>query len=608
MQGQVILAVWLSFVSTIAFAQQDRVAPGGPSEVRPVAPTMSHQPWQRCLHQLCGQELGRIDREVNEQYEADQDRLAQDYGQLINATIEAATAELNEAKLNLENLVQAMRQDREITSARALQFNEIISSIEYLDRVIFNSDRSVDVVATRRALADQSPEKVSITLKAAQIIAEENNNLPDVVKESLAVLKQRLTDEQIRQRIMQAVEDVERNEQMLAEHYNLPRESVFPGVARWQDYKKRLTSSQFDAYDLEQLSDRYSSPAFFAHLIREFKLETPRRPVKARSLIEPELLKAYEAELSSIQEYLSGRGPKNNLGQEVVKVAAGCLMGAVTVKRYFPTAETIEAFKPIERRWRDDFIGNLKSHLSGETMGKVEPFFAGLRIDPPKTKEQWLKDVVRDLHRIKTEANVDWMANSDEARQLGVITMLLKSGRSAKSKYKPMEKTEELCNEKGDPVADESDINGDRVGVGALTIHRPTSGRPVSFHEYGHTLSGYLLRGKNISSKSKEKFNRWRDCLTKAKGGDTRFLEEDFADLLAFNFAKTRIDIFCGRLNDQDPDQFTLSQTNSEDTHSSRLFRLLHGEVIFGKVPDVCRDALAAKGEKFEMKNCLSDP
>jgi len=622
MQIQVIVMGWFlcaavtTAVTTAAATtapasgtQDDRVAPASTSEAQSSAAADTPapaEPWQLCVRELCGDELGRLRNELRTYLTYHDERLAKNYEPLIKAVAASARAELIGTVIEIENLLLLIRENRKITSPRALQLNEITLSTEHIDKVVANPDLSIDEEATRKALADQSPETISLNLRGARVAFNAVKAIPIVAKESLVVLRQRISDEEIRMQIRVAIADVENNEKQVANHFHLPREAIFPGLSRWEEYKKRLISEPLSAYNLEQLSDRYQNPLILARMISEFELDRQRNPLEARALMAPELVKSYEEQLKSIKEYLSGKFDDSNLTTASLKSAMYvCLGGAALVEMYSPTQENIEAFKPLESLWRKAFLERLGGHLSIETMSKFTPFFNGLKIDFPKTKADWLKDALRDLQRAQAEAKWNWVNQSNESRQLAVIQMQF-AGRSAVTEIKPMKSTEEHCKRLGNPVSDEADMSSDQVSFGALTIARPSSGGVVAFHEYAHSLSGFLRRSNGVSPHSKGVFSRWRSCLINGRDNGARFIEEDFADLLAFNLSKSKFNhIGCIDLDDKDVENFTVTQTPKKDEHSSDLFRLLHSEMVSGKVPEVCTQALKAKGETFEMVNCF---
>lgn len=608
MRAKIVILMTLFLSAGGLFAEQDRIAPGGGE--RPTSNYSSEyaftaQPWQQCLRELCGEELNRFDQELKEYMKIHETRHLREFTPLIQAAVVAGNEEVLEEKIMLENLVQAVRQDREISTPRALQFHEIGLSVEHFGKLVLSADGSVDVAATRESMKGMPEEVIARTLKGAVAAREIYQKAPAVAKESLVVLRQRLTEPQIRKQIAETVASIDKNEIAIAKHFGLPRDSVFPGVNRWDEFKKGLTADQLDSYDFEQINERFYAPALLAALVTAFPISDSRKPVKVRSIVSKDLLKAAEERLNVLTEYLAGRSPKDEVVRKALKAhSLSCFRGAAIVDKYFPSAKEIEEFKPTERNWRDEYLDKLSGHLSVETMREVAPFFKSLKIDWPTTRENWMSDVTRDLERIKAEARGEWIQKSDESKQLGVDLFLIIS-RSGDTLDEIAKDTKELCLEKGDAISDESDF-GDRVEIGALSMKEPKQGRIIAFHEYSHSLSGFILRGRKISEHSKGKFDEWRSCLTQAKGGSKKFLEEDFADLMAYNLGGRRMDLFCQRLNDEYADQFTVIQGDRDYEHSSKLFRLLHGALINGEIPQVCTQALATKGEKFEMVNCMA--
>ncbi len=569
--------------------------------------TLVLQPWQQCLRELCGDELGRYQRELNEYSVKNYDRQSKEFLPLIQAAVSSGREELAEEKVALENMIQAYRQDESITSARALQLREIDASTDHLSEMILNADGSVDSAATREALKKIPGIDVDSSLKATTVYRKLQKEVPPVAYEHYGILRQRFSETELQKQVNEAVAEIEKNETTLATHFGMPREAVFAGVENWSKVRERLTSQKFDAYDIERLNERYGSPLVLARMVEAFPISKERKSLKVRDLVSAKLLSEAEARLKNINEYLAGAGAKDQpVVASLTKTASYCYTGAVAIEKYFPqTNKEIENFKPVEKVWRNEYIAKLTPHLSTETMGSVRPFFASLKIDPPKTREIWMKDVVQDLANIKAQATNEWMNRSKEAKQLGVVVFLM-SGSSGDSLNQLAEETDKLCISKGEPIADESDMASDRVGVGAHSIKEPKLGRNIAFHEYSHTLSGFIRREK-VSNHSRAKFDGWRSCLVMSKAGSKKYLEEDFADLLGYNLSGEKVDAYCQRSHAEDAGAFTLNRSDSDkEGHSTYLYRLLHAAAILDKVPKVCTAALEAKGEEFKLNNCMT--
>lgn len=605
MQAQMIVLLLLATLGANASAQKDRMAPG--EATPPVSYTKSstsRQAWQVCLQEICGAELNGFYRGMEQYAKDNEKRHLRLYKPLQLAAINSGREELREEEYDWENLLRAVREDREISSPRALQLHDIFSSIGHIGKATYNDDGTLDLDATRAALADLPKEAQALSLKGLAASAEVGRKYPAVVLESLSVLRQRMTAQEIHKQIKETVALTEKGESDLAKHFGIPRERLFSGVSQWEGVKQRLNSGQFDAYDVEQLTSRYHPATLLKTLVEVFPQSSSRKPVKLRSLLTPERLKEIEERLRNIKAYFANPAKEGAARAALTDAADWCFYRALTVEKYLPTENDIENFKPIEKAWRNEFLNKLEGHLSGETMGYVRPFFDGLKIDPPLTPKSWMKGILRDLENIKISSRNRLSQQSDEARQLDHVSSL--DGKRTDGELDKMASgTKKLCVEKGKPISDEADMSSDRVRIGPVTMKSPKEGRGVAFHEYAHTLSGFLRRGK-ISEHSKKIFDGWRDCLLKTKYGGDRFLEEDFGDLLSFNLGRQPINPICQFMNDQDADKFTLIQTDPKDKHATNLRRLLHGASIYGKIPTMCTSALEAKGEKFDMPNCMS--
>jgi hypothetical protein len=162
--------------------------------------------------------------------------------------------------------------------------------------------------------------------------------------------------------------------------------------------------------------------------------------------------------------------------------------------------------------------------------------------------------------------------------------------------------------------------------TGPMTIKHKDAGG-ICYHEMGHKLFHFMKYQNTCADKSE--FTKIRACLLSIHaelspeellleaskvtfGGDTKYESEDWADLIAAqvedktsNFAC----LFAQKLKDEDYKQLSLKNSDSSDPHSSDLFRLLHLNFLkIGKTPVQCEQALSARGEKANFKNCLQAP
>lgn len=158
--------------------------------------------------------------------------------------------------------------------------------------------------------------------------------------------------------------------------------------------------------------------------------------------------------------------------------------------------------------------------------------------------------------------------------------------------------------------------------VGPLIINQSNLDG-ITHHELGHKFFHYI---KNQSSCDKTWFGKVRACLIsnhtelsneemteqlkQGLTGDSKYESEDFADLISSmidskssNFAC----VFARKLNAEDYKGVSLKNESSTDPHSSDFFRLLHMNFLkTGKTPEICAQAMTAKGQSVNFKNCTN--
>lgn len=140
-----------------------------------------------------------------------------------------------------------------------------------------------------------------------------------------------------------------------------------------------------------------------------------------------------------------------------------------------------------------------------------------------------------------------------------------------------------------------------KFSVGPVTVQMGEKGHGVIFHELGHLLSSVL----RVSHETRTK--KLLQCLTSqhVDDGESR-QEEDFADWVSFQIEK-KSNLGCFFTLYSDPAGYAdeVLKASEGDSHSSHLFRTLHGEYIAtGRTPPVCSQLARTQKFKMQFKRC----
>jgi hypothetical protein len=158
--------------------------------------------------------------------------------------------------------------------------------------------------------------------------------------------------------------------------------------------------------------------------------------------------------------------------------------------------------------------------------------------------------------------------------------------------------------------------------AGPLAIKFPEA-EGILFHALGHWYYYFMM---SQSDCSKLNFEKTSACLLanhtelsntelstqqklSSQGKETLYQVEDWSDListLADEKSKNVACLFAQKLTDEEYKDLSLRNQDAGDSHSSELFRLLHLHFLKnGSLPAQCEQALIARGEKANFKNCL---
>lgn len=349
----------------------------------------------------------------------------------------------------------------------------------------------------------------------------------------------------------------------------------------------------------------------------EFKKMLDSPPIDMKKAVAKlgteKLLKDRDAQQQSV---LNGTGPA---------LSAKCRTAFEIAQQVLPSQKDLDIFKTKVDGLKNGFLDKTKSLMCESASKDYQSQVSSWSANFPLTKEQYLSNMKSSLSRGLSEAKkwkqqyeeIDSSADKDTIYAIGVASL--------KPEYSGVtSSSDDICdNLMTNIVPDATSYFSNSFVTGPMTVkHKDADG--ICYHELGHKLF-YFMKYQNKCA-DKSEFAKTRACLLslhtelspeeiaeQAKialtGGDTKYESEDWADLIsaqvgekASNFAC----LFAQKLKDEDYKQLSLRNVDSSDPHSSDLFRLLHLNFLkTGKTPTQCEQALSARGEKANFKNCL---
>ena len=388
----------------------------------------------------------------------------------------------------------------------------------------------------------------------------------------------------------------------------LTKDPGFKELFSFEKIEAQFSSDQINPESITNLNEINSVLTIFVASIKdpEFKksLLGPEIDIKKtasdigiETLLQDRLLKQ--------KEFLKGTRPAFSLK---------CRVAFQLAQAGLPTQKELDQFSgPVKE---------IKSRFAQQTKGLVCPILEKnyrdqiLTMTPnlPLTKEQFLKNMKNSLSRRLEESN-KWKSKAKEAKNSERMDLRYSLGiASANSEYNETTKDiDSLCeNLFPNLIPDMASPNGNSFVTGPLAIKFP-EGSAISYHELGHKLYYYMSSHWTCDQTA---FVKMRTCLnhnhTELSESTTKYESEDWADLISAQFDDQTRNAACvlmDKAKNEDFEKLSLTQTQNSNDHSSDLFRMLHVNFIkTGKIPAICQQALAAKNEKADFKNCLKNP
>lgn len=306
-------------------------------------------------------------------------------------------------------------------------------------------------------------------------------------------------------------------------------------------------------------------------------------------------------------------------------VPAKCKVAFAIGQEGLPTQKQVDAFKTKVNAIKEKFFNGTKSIMCSESTKKYEEAVNIWTASVPLSREQHLANMKASLSRaLDKSKRLKQQVEEINSSPLKDIYYSVGIASLREDYSDPVSSADEICkNLMPNLIPDATAYFSNNFVVGPMVVnHDEASG--ICHHELGHKLFHFMKNQNGCSDKSD--FSRIRSCLLMnhteltskellveisktTLGGHSKYESEDWADLISSivddkvnNFAC----LFVRKLKDEDYLSLSLRNSDSSDPHSSDLFRLLHLNFLKnGKIPYVCEQALGARGEKANFKNCL---
>ena len=579
---------------------------------------------QACVQSICpdqGPSLSAMTKSAYEKAGLPNPLFDQEIAPLIR---HVATSEAADKLARAESLKDWIKTAEPLRAPGGIKFFNLLSAFKDFSKVKFAADAAgtaiIDRPLTRAAfpeLSDAEFEK-KMALFTKTLVFQKTN----VIEETDPARVQLRYGHRFMTVVDAAMNDILEKKKRIetAEEFKfLAQLDAFQSMTSVDRLKTGFAAGRIDPDVIRELNALSSMITLFHSMVvdPEFRKNLDSPPIDVK--------KQYA--LMGIDKLLQDRSAQ---ATDTLKVGAKiqsptCQTAFALAQEVLPTQKQIDVFKSRLGALREKFLSRSKGLVCEAAGPQLKAHIDQMQPILPMSQEQYLQTMKEALERAalesdKLKAQTQKMMTSpykDTLYAIGVSSL-------QESESAPTATVDNIC--AGlivDPVPDATTYLGQSFIAGPIPIkHAEKDG--ICHHELGHKLSYFM---KYVSTCDKSSIMKTSKCLvenhtefdanekalalgTLAYGYEFRYGEEDWADLISAqvdeksdNFAC----LFTKKLRKEDYKALSLKNPNGVQSHSSELFRLLHLHFLKnGKTPPQCETALAAKGERAQFKNCLT--
>jgi hypothetical protein len=566
--------------------------------------------WKQCLAQVCGNNLNKMNEELSRAAAAAKsDPTAAGFQKLIDDAFRS-DLELEAA------IIKYLRKGAKagpIQDPNAVQIGNIMEGLGNTRRLVFDDKMVPDITATQEAFvaAGLSRNHANISLAIGKALRDDQAKTPLLFKEEIGILRQQLSPEQLQREISNVFKYMGEGGKRISDKLGINSGFLGTNQEELRKMQDKLSSGQFGPTDIDRLRRSYVNLHIYDVMLNNPDL---LKHASSKEFILPPLNDvALGNVLNQVEDTLAGR--ENPASSEMKQMGLGatwaCRVSAALAANLLPAEADVSRFvKHEEPKIRRRFLDKLKGYLSRSSAGEVDGQLTKAVLNPPQGRDEYLRDL-RDGLKALAQTNRTFAAQINQSKFENPQVYLAMATTSRQNGSNPFSTIKNFCNANTPPIANDSAfIYDNKFHLSGDTAMNGPDSHFVCNHEYAHLVSQMLQTNGKISEETKNWHDRVQSCLRQGHddGDGPGVVEEDLADLLGSSFTGGGSYVFCGLIPNEEK-SLTLKNWDPEDKdHSGHLYRVLHARVLNGDgIPEVCRSALAEKGETPFERNCLKE-
>ncbi len=566
-------------------------------------------PWKQCLAELCPNGAGLYQSQMKT---AGQLELTDPKEKEILDLAKVAFRKELQNSLTLNEIAsEALKAGKPINSPRARIFAHAMGLVSDISLLVKKPDGSVDLGASKQKAYDYalSIGKTPISDARLQTVASvynkylESDNKVALLNEPYDFYVQHHSAEEIQSQVNEALDSLISSSNESAAAYGAPPHTLYRTLA--PDLIERYRSGNYSREDLEALQADTTNSLAIEGIVKDKLLlaKLMQEPVVPAEYLDKNTQDLLPTFISSIKKYQNNDGrPLLNVPGFEKDVTDACTNTLALAKLTLPTEAQIKAFPASLENYKSEFRSAMSKRMSAHSMGTLNTAMTNFKFAIPPTYEEFKAGLKRKIEAEilgdQADSELYETMKTSNPGMLSVMAMYV-SNQSLKD-LNWGDGVKKICeNAKVNPIRDAAYSARDNLLVGSDTVTTSWMAGTVTKHELGHKLSDLFSEGK-MSEISKGWYDSVRTCLQKPYPFDS-YVEEDWADLMSAIAGGSGV--ACSFTEDS-ADAVTLAPP-IRITHSAALYRSLHQYMYrHGKIPDVCTQVLAAKGETFTLTNC----
>tara|TARA_B100001248_G_scaffold262641_1_gene260319 strand:+ start:1150 stop:3051 length:1902 start_codon:yes stop_codon:yes gene_type:complete len=575
---------------------------------------------QQCVEQICPNEEYSYEKIYLNAYRRDvhKDKIYKEQVQpLINQIALLLAAE---EKRSVSSVFQSIKRDDTIRNKNQIAFIRYFYAMRAMPESIgdyisidANDDIAVNEEALRRDLSDKDKNKASVIADTIVTLVSYYRGILDYDKIAL------YSSKDLEEVIERALHTAKNNVLQIANTEGLSlikKESLFKEILR-EEYLD--VAATIEKLDEKTYNDIVSNGALSSILLHALKDNDAIKASQQSTIKISELVSADKIDLLKKVEKFS-HNAHSSLSEHGRDYHSSECETAFAILMEYPSREEVDNFNL--KGIKDQLKKTIKNKVSSESFSELNK-----RMDmewqaaKTKSREQRIKEFVNGL--IQTYEH-EWIASKTEYsvdEQAFMSALYLSSVDLAEDEPEEvvLSSIKDYCEDITTNIIPDSALGkSSRFLIGPMTIRFPQEARGIIFHEMGHLLNYHFEHGK-VSETTKKKVNKVNACLKnnhsylseQEKSSLTTkdgflYQSEDFADLIAAKTTQLNTSCYARKhIETNGYEKLDLRNHDEEDTHSSKIYRLLHMQYLQqGEIPEVCDLALEQRGQKAAFKDC----